>query len=129
MIYGQNILTVYGPRHLLNQMHNRGLQVPGTPDISGFIFVDSWSEMYFGKNIIVLNSTENSMTFSYRSYEGTFIPYLETILHRYNKCFLKNLYTDDNKSEKWMGRIKNGKVEVLTTEPLTEGITDFEIKE
>ena len=127
MNYGKNIVTVYGPRHLLNHMHNRGFQVRGHPDVSGYIYVDSWSEMYFGKNIYVLESTENSMTISYRSYEGTFIPYLETLLLYYKKCFLKNQYTDATKSETWMGRIKNGKVEVLTTEPDTEGITDFEI--
>jgi len=127
MNYGKNIVTVYGPRHLLNHMHNRGFQVNATPDISGYIYVNTWSEMYFGKNIYVLNRTENSITISYKGYNGTFIPYLETLLLYYKKCFLKNQYTDNTKSETWMGRIKNGKVEVLTTEPDTEGIADFEI--
>ena len=127
MNYGKNILTVYGPRYLLNHMHNRGFQVNATPDISGYVYIYTWAEMYFGKNIKVLNTTENSMTISYNGYNGTFVPYLKTLLLRYRKCFLKNQYTDDMKSETWMGRLNNGQVEVLTTEPLTEGITDFEI--
>lgn len=127
MIYGKNILTVYGSKHMLNHMHNRGFQVQGTPDVSGSVYIYTWAEMYFGKNIQVLNTTENSMTISYRGYNGTFVPYLKTLLLRYRKCFLKNQYTDDMKSETWMGRLNNGQVEVLTTEPLTEGITDFEI--
>ena len=127
MNYGKNILTVYGPRYLLNHMHNRGFQVNATPDISGYVYIYTWAEMYFGKNIKVLNTTENSMTISYNGYNGTFVPYLEALLLYYKKCFLKNQYTDATKSETWMGRIKNRKVEVLTTEPDTEGITDFEI--
>ena len=127
MIYGKNILTIYGSRQILNNIHNRGFHVHATPDISGHIYVNTWSEMYFGRYISVLNTTENSMTISYRGYNGTFVPYLKTLLIRYKKCFIKNHYIDETKMEVWMGRMKNGQVEVLTTEPNTEGITDFEI--
>jgi hypothetical protein len=126
---GINLLTVWGPESSLNRLINTAFEVSGSPDISGYVYIDTYKIMYFGSNIKMLVRGENSITISYSGYGGTFIMYLEAILLRYRKCFLKNTYTDETKTEQWMGRIKNGKVEVLSVEPDTEGITNFEIIE
>ena len=129
MNYGTNILTVWGPYKDLYRLSQTGFNAQPYSDISGWVYINTWSEMYFGQYIKVLGHTENSLTISYTGYQGTLVPYLEALLRRYKKCFFKNQYTDPTKTEIWMGRIKNGKVAVLTTAPVTTGVTDFEIVE
>jgi len=122
-----NILTVWGPAPILRQLSNNGFRVTGYPDISGNVYIDTYSEMYFGQHIRVLTRTENSITIFYKGYEGTFTMYLEALVRRCRTCLIKNTYTDTTKTEQWIGRLNHGKVEVLATVPMTEGITDFEI--
>jgi len=129
MIYGTNMLTVWGPFQDLYRLSQTGFHAVPHDDISGWVYISTWEVMYFGQYINVLGHTENSITISYRGYEGTFVPYLEALARRYKKCFFKNQYTDQRKTEIWMARTKNGKVHRVSVEPITKGITDFELVE
>ena len=117
MPLGTNILTIKGPEYILNRIHDTGLALHRTNDISGNLWLSTYSEMYFGPYIYVLCRTSNCLTVSYKSPGGILKPYLEALAYKYRHCFWKNEYTDPSKIDTWMGRMANGRVVEQMTEP------------
>ena len=125
MVLGQNILTIRGPRWILDLIHDTGLALHRTNDISGNLLLSTYSEMYFGPYIYVLGRTSNCLTVQYKSPGGILKPYLETLVRKYKYCFFKNEYRDPSKIDTWMGRFVHGKVVEQITEP--EDMEDYQV--
>jgi hypothetical protein len=125
MRLGQNILTIKGPSQILNRIHDTGLALHRTNDISGNLWLSTYSEMYFGSYIYVLGRTPTCLTVQYKSPGGILKPYLETLIRKYRHCFFKNEYRDPSKIDTWMGRFVHGKVVEQMTEP--EDMDDYEV--
>jgi len=116
---GINTLTIRGPKEFIKIIHNTGATLPDYgKDISSAI-IETYSYMYFGQCIKVLEKTKNCLIISYKS-EGMIVNYLEALLLEYRECFFKNEYRDGDKVETWMARVIGGKVK-----PVTEDLVDF----
>jgi hypothetical protein len=125
MVLGQNILTIRGPRRILDLIHDTGLALHRTNDISGNLLLSTYGEMYFGPYIYVLGRTPTCLIVQYKSPGGILKLYLETLVRKYRVCFWKNEYRDPSKIDTWMGRFVNGRVVEQMTEP--EDMEDYSV--
>jgi hypothetical protein len=123
MPLGKNILTIRGPSQILDRIHDTGLALHHRNDISGNIWLSTYSEMYFGPYIYVLARTPTCLIVSYRSPNGILKSYLEALAYKYRHCFWKNEYSDPSKIDTWMGRMANGRIVEQITEP--EDMEDY----
>jgi hypothetical protein len=87
--------------------------------------IETQGLMYFGDIIGVLERSANSLTITYKSRDGIFKDYLEALLMRYRKCFFKNVYKEDERTDCWMARVVKGKVEVVAED--MEDLLDYEV--
>ena len=120
MPIGVNVLTIKGPHILLNRIHNTGAKIYW--DTSGTLY--TYSEMYFGSYIYVLERTKNRMTISYKSPKLLTV-YLEQMATKYKGCSFRNEFRNGSITEIWMARFRNGQVVPLQIEP-EEVFTDEE---
>jgi hypothetical protein len=108
-----NKLTIRGPIDMLNELEQTKLRLE---DLSGVL--DFINTTYFGvENVEVQMRTDRCLTVSYRSRNGSFLDFLNLLLLKYWKCWMKNeMIGEDGKAQVWIASILDGLVSSQTVE-------------
>jgi hypothetical protein len=108
-----NKLTIRGPIDMLNELEQTKLRLE---DLSGVL--DFINTTYFGvENVEVQCRTDRCLTVSYRSRNGSFLDFLNLLLLKYWKCWMKNeMIGEDGRAQVWVASILDGLVSSQTVE-------------
>lgn len=102
-----NKLTIRGPIDMLNELEQTKLRLE---DLSGDLaFINT---TYFGdEHVEIQMRTDRCLIVSYLSRNGSFIKFLDQLLLKYWKCWMKNeMIGEDGKAQVWIASILDGLV-------------------
>lgn len=108
-----NKLTIRGPIDMLDELEQTKLRLE---DLSGdLVFINT---EYFGdEHVEIQCRTERCLTVSYMSRNGSFIKFLDQLLLKYWKCWMKNeMIGEDGRAQVWIASILDGLVSSQTVE-------------
>ena len=108
-----NKLTIRGPIDMLDELEQTKLRLE---DLSGDLaFINT---TYFGDEHVEIQSrTERCLVVSYLSRNGSFIKFLDQLILKYWKCWMKNeMIGEDGKAQVWIASILDGLVSSQTVE-------------
>jgi hypothetical protein len=108
---GRNTLEVRGPDEMLDEMESKGFLFDTEDEKLKHI-----GERFFGlQNIYVDNRDGRHLIVSYEFRNVPVYEYLEALLCKYPKCWMKNTYsTDAGDCGLWVARMRLGKPDIQT---------------
>ena len=102
-----NKLTIRGPIDMLDELEQTKLRLE---DLSGdLVFINT---EYFGdEHVEIQMRTDRCLIVSYLSRNGSFVEFLNLLLLKYWKCWMKNeMIGEDGKAQVWVASILDGLV-------------------
>jgi len=114
-IDGRQTLHIRGPLAMIDEIEASGGVIDGNEEIMLI------ADRFFGKNAMIHRSAR-SIVFNYEFRNEPINQYLEALLKRFPKCWMKNEYhTEDGNCGMWIGRFIGNevKIQVLNWTELT----------
>ncbi len=108
---GRNTLEVRGPQEILDEMESNGLLFDTEDEKLKHI-----GERFFGpQNVYVDNRDEHHLVVSFEFRNLPVYEYLEALLQKYPKCWMKNTWSaDSGDCGLWVARMRLGKPDIQT---------------
>ena len=108
---GRNTLEVRGPEEMLDEMESKGFLFNTEDEKLKHI-----GERFFGlQNVYVDNRDGRHLVVSYEFRNEPVYSYLEALLQKYPKCWMKNTYcADSGDCGLWVARMSSGKPDIQT---------------
>ena len=98
---GQNILTVRGPKVILDEIEESGAFLNSS---------DKYKHMFGPNNCKTIERTNNCLIMAYPYSEVNMNEYLHSLLKQYKQCWMKNEYENDKGGAGiWIGQYKEKK--------------------
>jgi len=108
-----NKLTIRGPIDMLNELEQTKLRLE---DLSGEL-ADINSDYFGDTNVEIQRITDRCLVATYESRNGSFLDFLNLLLLKYWKCWMKNeMIAEDGKAQVWIASILDGLVSAQTVE-------------